>query len=307
MQHHYSPASWLMKVSPVLRRTDRDDVVQSHTSHGRCPAHFSTPARIIYDHELILYRNCTCSVEFDDCEVTCPPDSFIIIPPGKWHSEFCHKSRGGQRYWCHFDWVFHSSRTDSPVMSFAVNRARYELCHAAPGFIPPKLLYGKIPDPPNVYALGERLKSLTCAGSAHEMLIAGTVLHELLIHLLDTGQTTHARAHANERSLSLASRMRQILDVTALKSNKSLKLSAAFSDLNSSYEHLCRVFKEAYGVSPLRYVHTHQMTRARTLLKNSDLTVSEICFSVGMNSPAHFTKIFRSLVGKTPSEYRKGL
>jgi len=262
--------------------------------------------RIIYDHELIMYRNCTCRLDFDDGELICPPDTFIIIPPGKWHSEVCQQTRRGHRYWCHFDWAFQPGKTDSPVMSFATNRPRYDLCHPAPDFIPPKLLHGRIPHPARAYALGEKLKTLTSAGAAHDMLLAGTVLHELLIELLDTPRLLQHQPQTDHRDISIASRIRAALDKIASKPYRNRKLSAALSDLHYSYEHLCRVFKKMYGVSPLHYVHAQQMTRAKILLKQSDLTIAEICFSIGMNSPAYFTKKFQSFVGKTPSEFRKG-
>ena len=298
--------TWLMRISPCLRPTGGEGPVQSHTSYGKCDPHFSTPLRIIYDHELIMYRNCTCRLEFDDREIICTPDTFIIIPPGKWHSEVCPQAHRGYRYWCHFDWTFQSVKADSPVMSFATNRPRYDLCHPPPDFIPQELLHGKISNPDKAYALGEKLKTLASVGTAHEMLLAGTVLHELLIELLDTPRVIHDQLQGDYRDISIASRIRCALDKIASKPYKNLKLSDALSELNYSYEHLCRVFKKMYGVSPLHYVHAQQMTRAKVLLKKSDLNISEICVGIGMNSPAYFTKTFRSFVGKTPSEYRKG-
>lgn len=299
------PSAWLARISPHLRSASRDDAVQSHTSLGPCPQGFSTPLRIIYDHEVILYRDCTCILEFDDRDIVCEPDTFIVIPPGKWHSEVCQKTSRGRRYWCHFDWVFQSLKAESPVMSFATHRPRYELCRVAPDFVPFPMFYGKIPNPLKAYELAARLAHLAAVGKAHEMLLAGTVLHELLIRLLDMPRTVEESLQTHCRSSSVASRMRHSLDMIALKPDRNVKLSAALSSMGYSYEHLCRVFKHAYGVSPLRYIHAQQMTRAKALLKNSDLPVGEICFAVGMHSPAHFTKTFHALVGKTPLEYRR--
>lgn len=298
-------SNWLTRISPCLRSASGEDSVQSHTSYGPCPRGFSTPHRIIYDHEVILFRDCTCVLEFDDGEIVCEPDTFIIISPGKWHSEVCRKTSKGRRYWCHFDWIFQGLKAESPVMSFATHRPRYELCRVAPDFVPLSMLHGKIPDPPKAYELGERLAILAATGTAHEMLLAGAALHELLIRLLDTPRAAEESPQTQNRAASVASRMRRTLDMIALKPDRGVKLSAALSGMGYSYEHLCRVFKRAYGVSPLRYIHAQQMTRARALLKNSHLSVGEICFAVGMHSPAHFTKTFHALVGKPPLEYRR--
>jgi AraC-like DNA-binding protein len=299
--------TWLMKAAPCLRPIGFGDQVPSHTSYGRCDDSFSTPLRIIYDHELIMYRNCICSIEFEDGEIICEPDTFIIIPPGKWHSEVCIETNGGCRYWCHFDWQFQSVGANSPVMTFATNKPHYELCHPAPDFVPPDLQQGKMPRPEQAYELAERLKSLSASGSHHEMLIAGTVLHELLIELLDEAPEEEGPdAQEGAGRLSLASRLRRSLDLAASQRHDDAKMTEALSGFNYSYEHLCRIFKAAYGISPLRYMRAQQITKAKTLLRNSELSISEICFNIGMNSPAYFAKTFRVFTGRTPSEYRNG-
>ncbi len=300
--------TWLMKASPCVRPTGFEDIVPSHTSFERCVENFSTPLRIIYDHEIIMYRDCSCKVEFEDRELLCAPGSFIIIPPGKWHSEVCVETNGGYRYWCHFDWQFQSVRANAPIMTFATNKPRYELCHPAPEFVPMELLHGKIPCPERAYELAERLKALTVSGSHHEMLIAGAVLHELLVELLDAAPVSEEAAPGGEeKEAPLASRMRRALDLASASQRGETKMAELLSEFNYSYEHLCRVFKEAYGVSPLRYLHAQQITKAKTLLRGSELSIAEICFNIGMNSPAYFTKTFRELTGKTPSAYRNAL
>jgi AraC-like DNA-binding protein len=300
-----NPPTWLMKAAPCIRPTGGGDTVHSHTSFGKCPKDFTTPLRIIYDHELIIYRKCACVIEFEDREFLCSPDTFIIIPPGKWHSERCVKSRGGSRYWCHFDWQFQSLKEDFPVMSFATHRPRYELCHSAPGFVPIEIQYGKVLRSSRAYELASKLKRLTSSGVPHNMLLAGTTLHELLIELLDTPpryDMDFVSGEANQ--FLLASRVRRMLDMVASKPPKHLKMSKVLFEFSYSYEHLCRVFKRAYGVSPLQYVHAQQIMRAKILLKDSELNVAEICFAIGMNSPAYFAKLFRTLIGKMPSYYR---
>jgi len=177
----------------------------------------------------------------------------------------------------------------------------------APDFVPSRILHGNISNPEKNYGLAERLQALTRTGTVREMLLAGTTLHELLIKLLDTPQASSELQPVAGKKFSLASRIRQALDAIAVESRRKVKLSEALAPFNCSYEHLCRVFKQAYGVGPLHYLHARQMTRAKALLKNSELTVAEICFCIGMNSPAHFAKTFRALIGKSPSEYRNGV
>ena len=69
--------------------------------------------------------------------------------------------------------------------------------------------------------------------------------------------------------------------------------------------HLSREFKRAYGESPYSYLMTRRIERAMALLRRGDLTVTEVCFSVGCSSLGTFSTRFTELVGMPPSAYRR--
>ncbi len=71
-----------------------------------------------------------------------------------------------------------------------------------------------------------------------------------------------------------------------------------------STAHFSRRFREAYAESPYSYLMTRRIERAMALLRRGDLTVTEICFSVGWTSLGSFSARFTELVGETPSTYR---
>jgi len=68
--------------------------------------------------------------------------------------------------------------------------------------------------------------------------------------------------------------------------------------------HFSREFRRAFGESPHSYLLTRRLERAAALLRNSDRTVTEICFAVGWASVGSFTVSFRRIYGTTPSAYR---
>lgn len=72
-----------------------------------------------------------------------------------------------------------------------------------------------------------------------------------------------------------------------------------------SEAHFARSFKEAFGVPPHRYLLTRRVERARSLLRDTDLTVTEIAFAVGWNSLGTFTRTFRDVTGDSPSQSRR--
>ncbi len=65
-----------------------------------------------------------------------------------------------------------------------------------------------------------------------------------------------------------------------------------------------RRFKSATGSTPLRFIQTQRMDDARELIKNSNLTISEIMYKVGYQDSAHFSSLFKKQHGITPRQYR---
>jgi len=69
--------------------------------------------------------------------------------------------------------------------------------------------------------------------------------------------------------------------------------------------YLSRLFKEKMGVNYLDYVTELRMTRAKEMMKNPTLKVYEIGQMVGYDSPSYFSKLFKSVTGMTPKEYKE--
>jgi AraC-like DNA-binding protein len=82
------------------------------------------------------------------------------------------------------------------------------------------------------------------------------------------------------------------LDVPALA-------RAAFA----SPSHFTRSFKRAFGETPHQYLQRRRIERAKELLRESDLSVTEVCLEVGFQSLGSFSTVFRALVGEAPSTY----
>jgi transcriptional regulator GlxA family with amidase domain len=71
-----------------------------------------------------------------------------------------------------------------------------------------------------------------------------------------------------------------------------------------SQAHFARSFKEAFGVPPHRYLLTRRLERATALLRDTDLSITEIAFQTGWNSLGTFGRTFRDVTGESPSELR---
>src|SRR5436305_4956002 len=71
-----------------------------------------------------------------------------------------------------------------------------------------------------------------------------------------------------------------------------------------SRAHFSRAFRRAFGESPHGYLLTRRLERAAALLRNTDRSVADICFSVGLQSVGSFTSSFTRTYGISPTAYR---
>ena len=71
-----------------------------------------------------------------------------------------------------------------------------------------------------------------------------------------------------------------------------------------SRAHFSREFRRAFGESPHAYVLTRRLERAAALLRTTDRSVADICFSVGLQSVGSFTTSFTRTYGVSPTAYR---
>jgi AraC family transcriptional regulator len=79
---------------------------------------------------------------------------------------------------------------------------------------------------------------------------------------------------------------------------------AALLDL--SRFHFIRAFKKTVGMSPHKFILNRRIERARELLTDQDLSVGEVAERTGFNGPAQLTRVFRQIVGTTPTAFRRG-
>lgn len=71
-----------------------------------------------------------------------------------------------------------------------------------------------------------------------------------------------------------------------------------------SEAHFARSFKDSFGVPPHRYLLTLRIERAKALLRDTDLSISEIAFQTGWKSLGTFGRTFRDVTGESPGDLR---
>jgi AraC-like DNA-binding protein len=86
---------------------------------------------------------------------------------------------------------------------------------------------------------------------------------------------------------------------------ESLDLSALAREAHASRAHFVRSFRNAFGETPHRYLQRRRIERAKELLRNTRLSVTEVSLAVGFRSLGSFSATFRQLVGEPPIAYAR--
>src|SRR5947207_2736736 len=85
-----------------------------------------------------------------------------------------------------------------------------------------------------------------------------------------------------------------------------LDVRAVAAVAHVSEAHFSRSFRAIFGETPHRYLQRRRVERSMFLLRETDRTVTDICFDVGFSSLGTFSRTFREIVGESPSGYRLG-
>ncbi len=86
--------------------------------------------------------------------------------------------------------------------------------------------------------------------------------------------------------------------------SEKLTLGQVARAVNMSTFYFCKIFKKATGTNFTDYVSRVRVEKARNLLLNPNLRISEIAYEVGFQSLTHFNRVFKKILGQSPTEYR---
>jgi AraC-like DNA-binding protein len=85
-----------------------------------------------------------------------------------------------------------------------------------------------------------------------------------------------------------------------------LDVPAVAAVAHLSEAHFIRSFRATFGETPHRYLQRRRVERSMFLLRETERSVTDVCFDVGFGSVGTFCRTFRDIVGETPSDYREG-
>lgn len=126
---------------------------------------------------------------------------------------------------------------------------------------------------------------------------------ELAIHLLR--EHTSPCAGTTWRMARLSPhKLRRVIDYIDDNLRTELTLASMAEAVALSPGHFAHAFRQATGVAPHRYVLERRVERAKALLRQSDMPITEIADCVGCSSHSHFSVLFHRITGVTPRQFR---
>jgi AraC family transcriptional regulator len=148
---------------------------------------------------------------------------------------------------------------------------------------------------------------------ASEMENGETGWHEVIHSMINQLSVYLLREHINvqrsdEIELSRAGvvdrRLRRAIEYMHDNCGRDLNLAEISQAAFLSEFHFARLFKKITGRSPHSYLASMRIERARRLLAETDLPITEVAAQVGYSGQSHFTKVFREATGTTPRAFR---
>jgi AraC family transcriptional regulator len=101
-----------------------------------------------------------------------------------------------------------------------------------------------------------------------------------------------------------AQRLRQVMAFVSENFSNDLRLAELANVAGMSSFHFAREFKRTVGTTPHQYLIKFRVERAKALLAEAEMPLTEVGLQSGFSHQSHFTRLFRRLTGTTPLAYR---
>ena len=282
---------WMDKICPSLRVLWR----------GAWGAGTVEPARFLHDHEIVIVTKGSCDVSMDGKCTGLKAGEYLIIPPNHEHSTVCHRSVF--RSCIHFDWMPRQKQAGRQMWYYTPRRPAAGNIVTAPGFVPKSVFQGSFSMSGPVPGLVETVFYRWQSGTRQGQTTARASFLELMAHLFQHSKS-HDPSHARQIHFQLAPAVKGLLDANI---RSELGIQELLQTLGFSYAHLCRSFRSAFGLTPVEYRNASRIEQAKTLLRDTNLTIAEIAYRVGFQDAGYFSRQFRRLNNLKPRDARGGL
>jgi AraC family transcriptional regulator len=100
------------------------------------------------------------------------------------------------------------------------------------------------------------------------------------------------------------SQLQRVMDYMKANLTQDLSILELATLTRMSESHFSRSFKQSIGIAPYQYLMQQRVERAKQLLKQHEISISDVALDCGFANQTHLTKVFRQITGVTPKAYQ---
>ncbi len=275
----FVPPNSLLPELPLVGRMQLLDALPDslipHCHHG------------VYEVTLVL-DGCL-EFTFDNQRFPVRGGMFFITKPGEWHGAVDNTLQPAEWNWVH---IHLPDQGAMPGMTEEETRALAE------GFaqITQRIVDGSD-------ALHDCFTQLLAENRSHKRLsvmAARACYHQLLVQIL----RDHDRSQNLQNTQEPSRPIRLALEWLEQRLGDALSVTDLAEVSGLSESHFRQRFHQEMGISPSDFIARKRVQKAKTMLRGSDLSITEIAFQLGFQSSPYFAAVFKKLTGHTPSQFR---
>lgn len=229
-------------------------------------------------HKFYYILDGRCTIRMNGREYDGVPGRWFFIPAGTLHGYANDSTQPFSKFWMHFDLTPHDMDLFSSLnLPFYIDIA------------------------PNadVNRLFETFSTIVKSNRLTDKLQVKSILFSLICEYIRLSSAENIHISSNQ-----AAQSEQLLNYIQknLKEELSNTALAAYAHMDS--RSFIRYFKSITGYPPAKYITLRRMELAKTLLEESELTISDIMYRVGIYDHSHFSKLFKKHYSLSPRAYR---
>lgn len=255
--------------------------------------------RLIYDHELLYVQTGDIEVYVNGKSYHATSGTLVIFGAGVPHRIKVLKGEAANFLGIHFDYFDeHEVTRDEDIIVSETNPGPERFCAeprieelAAPSELPIR-----IPSAALVAAMEKVIEEFTQRQAGYEAVVRGHML-QIVVMLL---RAPLARAAATTH----LAKLEELREWIGQHYGGDCSNTALAARANWNEDHLAKLFKAAFGVTPNKYVQSIRLREAKRLLRESALSVEDIAVETGYADLHYFSRLFSQKEGLSPREYR---
>lgn len=150
-----------------------------------------------------------------------------------------------------------------------------------------------------------RMVSLFTDGSRARNVLTNLALKELIVRVLQTEARTLLLNGCDNPNLD--HRLTHAIRYVREHLHEDIPMDLLCRKANMSKANFFRQFKIHFGITPTDFINRERIQRAKQMLAQPDKSVTDAAYSAGFNNLNYFIKVFKKMVGQTPTDFKKRL